>query len=232
MYWSPYPSISSSSSCPMAQLNPSGKLMILLKDRLSCRSDGQLTLGSRVTSGPTQFLETLSALSDSRDSSSTGSDCSWLPCRSSRVRFLRFYGRSTRRSMSWSSLDRSAAPCRWATWQRAEGNSSRQLWLRSRRSRCPSCCWTKPLSIKQDRESSSLPDRSSKRIFSLSLAGGAELSPQPKTEEEGRPVSHQRAVHAAVCILHSSYCIDLFNENKSCIQYFYFIYSWCVYWFV
>lgn len=85
-----YPSISSSSRCPMAWPRPSGKLVILLKDKLSCRSDLQLTLGSRVTSGPTQFLETLSALSDSRDSSSMGSDWSWLPCRSSRVRFLRF----------------------------------------------------------------------------------------------------------------------------------------------
>lgn len=92
MQSSAYPSISSSSSCPMAQLSPSGKLTILLKDKLSCRSDGQLTPGSRVTSGPTQFLETLSALSDSSDSSSAGSDCSWLPCRSSRVRFLRFCG--------------------------------------------------------------------------------------------------------------------------------------------
>lgn len=74
----------------MAQPSPSGKLVILLKDKLSCRSDGQLTLGPRVTTGPTQFLETLSALSDSRESSSAGSDWSWLPCRSSRVRFFRF----------------------------------------------------------------------------------------------------------------------------------------------
>lgn len=87
---SAYPSISSSSSCPMAKPSPSGKLVILLKDKLSCRSDGQQTLGSRVTRGPTQFRETLSVLSDSRDSSSTGSDWSWLPCRSRRVRFFRF----------------------------------------------------------------------------------------------------------------------------------------------
>lgn len=94
-----------------------------------------------------------------------------------------------------------AAPCRRATWQRAEGNSSRQLWLRSRRSRCPSCCWTKPLSIKQDRESSSLPDRSSKRIFSLSLAGAAELSPEPKTEEEADQQVHADATNQqGLCI--------------------------------
>lgn len=93
----------------MAQPSPSGKLLILLKDKLSCRSDRQLTLGSRVTSGPTQFLETLSALSDGRDSSSTGSVCSWLPCRSSRVRFLRFCIRKVNQKVSVVKQRREAA---------------------------------------------------------------------------------------------------------------------------
>lgn len=79
-----------------------------------------------------------------------------------------------------------SAQIRWLTWQRAEGNSSRLLWLRSRRKRCVSCCWTKLSSIRQDRESSSLPDRSSRRILSLSLGRAAEFSPDPNTEDVNR----------------------------------------------
>ena len=67
-----------------------GNVVILLKDRLSCRSDGQVTAGSKVSMGPTQLRETFSMLSETRDSSSSGSDWSWLPCRSSRVRLLKF----------------------------------------------------------------------------------------------------------------------------------------------
>ena len=73
---STYPSMNSSSSCPTARPSSCGNVLILLKDRLSCRSDGQLTAGSKVSSGPTQFLETLKVLSESRDSSSSGRDCS------------------------------------------------------------------------------------------------------------------------------------------------------------
>lgn len=65
--------------------------MILLKDRLRCRSDGQVTVGSKVSWGPMQLRETFSVPSEGRDSSSTGSNCSWLFCRSSRVRLFKFY---------------------------------------------------------------------------------------------------------------------------------------------
>lgn len=76
-------------------------------------------------------------------------------------------------------------PQSWSvTWQTAEGNSSRLLWLRSRRRRCHSCCWTNASSSKQDRESSSFPDRSSRWIRSLSLGRPAEVSPKPNTEEQ------------------------------------------------
>lgn len=89
-----YPSMNSSSSCPMARPSSWGNVVILLKDRLSCRSDGQVTVGSKVSRGPTQLRETFSMLSESRYSSSTGSDWSWLPCRSSRVRLFRLCAES------------------------------------------------------------------------------------------------------------------------------------------
>lgn len=85
-----YPSINSSSSWFTAWPSSWGNVVILLKDRLSCRSDGQVTAGSKVSRGPTQLRETFSMLSESRDSSSTGSDWSWLPWRSSRVRLFKF----------------------------------------------------------------------------------------------------------------------------------------------
>lgn len=86
--------MNSSSSCPMARPSSWGNVVILLKDRLSCRSDGQVTVGSKVSRGPTQLRETFSVLSESRYSSSTGSDWSWLPCRSSRVRLFRLCAKS------------------------------------------------------------------------------------------------------------------------------------------
>lgn len=83
------PSRHSSSSWLPARLSSAGKVAILLKDRLRCRSDRQETAGSKVSRGPTQLREMFSVLSDSRVSSSTGRDRSWFPCRSSRVRLLR-----------------------------------------------------------------------------------------------------------------------------------------------
>ncbi len=182
--------MNSSSSWSMARPSSWGNVVILLKDRLSCRSDGQVTVGPKVSTGPTQLRETLSMLKDSRDRSSTGSDCSWFPCRSSRVRLFKLCQfkhktKTASRQLSFVcfKLDDSAA-IRFITRQRVGGNSSRLLWLRSRRRRCPSCCWTKPSSIRQDRESSSLPDRSSRRIRSLSLGRAAEFSPDPNTEDK------------------------------------------------
>lgn len=186
---SAYPSINSSSSPFTARPSSRGKVVILLKDRLSCRSDGQVTAGSKVSIGPTQLRETFSMFSESRDSSSTGSDWSWLPWRSSRVRLFKFCQIENKQQLQHRVLLvifylGDSAHIRGTTWQRAEGNSSRQLWLRSRRRRCPSCCWTKTSSIRQDREFNSLPDRSSRRILSFSLGRAAEFSPDPNTEEE------------------------------------------------
>lgn len=63
--------------------------MILLKDKLSCRSERQVTAGSKVTTGPTQLRETFSVAIKGRDSSSVGRDWSWLPWRSSRVKLFK-----------------------------------------------------------------------------------------------------------------------------------------------
>lgn len=102
------------------------------------------------------------------------------------------------------------------TWHRAEGNSSRQLWLRSRRRRCPSCCWTKPSSIRQDRESNSLPDKSNRRILSLSLDRAAEFSPDPNTEEE---TNHQlRSVRSQELLTESKMFGSTFkNEDDTAL---------------
>ncbi|TNN57091.1 hypothetical protein EYF80_032676 [Liparis tanakae] len=69
----------SSSSQAVARPSSRGNAVIRLKDRLSCRSEGQATAGSKVSRGPTQLRDTLSVLSERSDSSSTGSAASWLP---------------------------------------------------------------------------------------------------------------------------------------------------------
>lgn len=191
-----YPSKHNSSNWPMAWPRFWGNVVILLKDRLRCRSDGQVTVGSKVSWGPMQLRETFSVPSEGRDSSSTGSNCSWLFCRSSRVRLFKFYIELKNKlkkkknpnisvEFAFKSFLGYSAYSRCSTWQRADGNSSRLLWLRSRRRRCPSCCRTQRSSIRQDRVSNSLPDRSNWWILSCSL-GREEFSPGPNTAKETR----------------------------------------------
>lgn len=165
--------------------------MILLKDKLSCRSERQVTAGSKVTTGPTQLRETFSVAIKGRDSSSVGRDWSWLPWRSSRVKLFKLCQierkkKSFEQTVSliwWSEL---RWRCRTFTWQSTEGNSRRLFWFRSRRRRWPRRSCTKPLSIRQDRVSSSFPDRSSSRIRSLSLSKEQGFSPDPNTGWDGR----------------------------------------------
>lgn len=75
----------------MVRPSSKGNVVILLNERLSCFSDGQVTAGSKVSWGPTQLREAFSMLSEGRDSSSCGSDWSWFPCRSSRVKFFKLW---------------------------------------------------------------------------------------------------------------------------------------------
>lgn len=81
-----YPSSESSSRFSMTWLRLYGKTVMWLKERFSWRSVGQHTCGSKQISGPTQLRDTFSMLNEGRLNSSAGSDCNWLPWRSSRVR--------------------------------------------------------------------------------------------------------------------------------------------------
>lgn len=86
-----YPSSERSSRFSMTWLRLYGKTVMWLKERFSWRSVGQHTCGSKQSSGPTQFRDTLSMLNEGRLNSSAGSDCNWLPWRSSRVRLRKLW---------------------------------------------------------------------------------------------------------------------------------------------